>query len=114
MHLEGGVCKYLGVKMSGKCLQMFDLSDLMDTVLQRLTLWKAFHLSLSGQVTLINSVLLPIHVYAISNTWVPNLTLLAIKRMCCNFLSGVERFMQLLRISLPNQSPREVLGSMIW
>jgi len=39
-------------------------------------------------VTLINSVLLSIPFYAMSNTWVPNSTLLAIERKCCNFLWG--------------------------
>lgn len=64
--------RYLGVPLLGKCSRKGDFTYLIDKVWDRLSGWKAKHLSFAGRVTLSKSVIQAISVYTMMTTPIPN------------------------------------------
>ncbi|PKU64105.1 Putative ribonuclease H protein [Dendrobium catenatum] len=77
---------YLGVKFAMRRLTKADFSSLLLKVHALTISWGTRHLSLAGRITMINSVLLPLSVYAITHTLVPRGVLAEVERICRRFL----------------------------
>lgn len=82
---------YLGVPLLGKSPRQQDLNyliDLIDTVKEKLSGWKANHLSFAGRVTLSKSVIQAIPIYTMMTTLIPKSCLNEIQRLQRNFIWG--------------------------
>ncbi|XP_020699752.1 uncharacterized protein LOC110112019 [Dendrobium catenatum] len=85
-----GCCKvaemeYLGVKLALRRLSRKDFTPLIQKARACTLSWGIRHLSLAGQVTLINSVLLPLSVYMVTHTGVQRAVLNDIEKICHSF-----------------------------
>ncbi|XP_020681936.2 uncharacterized protein LOC110099192, partial [Dendrobium catenatum] len=63
--------EYLGIRFALRRLRKADFSSLLQKIRSFTLAWGIRHLSLAGRITMINSVLLPLTVYAISHIMVP-------------------------------------------
>ncbi|PKU76831.1 Putative ribonuclease H protein [Dendrobium catenatum] len=77
---------YLGVKMSLRRPKIADFQELISNVMDRLNAWSKKSLSLGGKLILIDSSLLSMPNYLITNSLVPKRVLLELEKLCINFL----------------------------
>ncbi|XP_020688765.1 uncharacterized protein LOC110104129 [Dendrobium catenatum] len=77
---------YLGIKLTLRRLKKADFSPLLQKSSALTLAWGVRHLSLAGRVTMINSVLLPLSVYAVSHMLVPRGVLDEVEKICRGFL----------------------------
>ncbi|MCH87793.1 ribonuclease H, partial [Trifolium medium] len=80
--------KYLGVPLIGGAPRKRDFQHLIDKVRNKLSGWKASHLSFAGRVTLSKSVIQAIPVYSMMTTLVPKSCLLEIQKLQRGFIWG--------------------------
>lgn len=73
--------KYLGVPLLGKCPRKGDFNYLINKVKDKLSGWKANHLSFAGRVTLSKSVIQANPVYSMMNTPIPKSCLSEIQKL---------------------------------
>ena len=62
--------------------------SVLEKVQQRLTGWKAKHLSLAGRCTLVQSILAGIPIYVMQTAWLPQATCDALNKLNRNFILG--------------------------
>ncbi|KAI0524441.1 hypothetical protein KFK09_003810 [Dendrobium nobile] len=77
---------YLGVKMALRRLKIADFQELIGNVLDRLNAWCRKSLSLGGKIVLIESSLLSMPNYLITNSLIPKRVLLELEKLCRNFI----------------------------
>ncbi|XP_028552325.1 uncharacterized protein LOC110102200 [Dendrobium catenatum] len=77
---------YLGVKMALRRLKIADFQELIGNVLDRLNAWSRKSLSLGGKIVLIESSLLSMPNYLITNSLIPKRVLLELEKLCRNFI----------------------------
>ncbi|XP_020687616.2 uncharacterized protein LOC110103303 [Dendrobium catenatum] len=77
---------YLGIKLTLRRLKKADFSPLLQKSTALNLAWGVRHLSLAGRVTMVNSVLLPLSVYAVSHMLVPRGVLDEVEKICRGFL----------------------------
>ncbi|XP_074278253.1 uncharacterized protein LOC141601846 [Silene latifolia] len=80
--------RYLGVPISSKKLTKNEGMKLIDKITTRIRSWGARHLSYSGRLVLVNSVLTGLHSYWSSIFLIPNGILNKIDVVCRNYLWG--------------------------
>jgi hypothetical protein len=80
--------KYLGVPLHGRALKKADFQYLLDQVSNKLSMWKATHLSFAGRVTLAKSVIEAVPIYPMMSTLIPKACLEEIQKMQRNFIWG--------------------------
>lgn len=86
MEVENFPFKYLGSKVSPRCLLIKDHEELISRIEKKLAGWKRATLNQAGRVTLINSVLNSMPVHLLSSTWTPLTVVDKISRIARNFL----------------------------
>jgi hypothetical protein len=82
--------KYLGVPLIGGAPRKKDFQHLIDKVRNKLSGWKASHLSFAGRVTLSKSVIQAIPVYSMMTTLIPKSCLAEIQKLQRRFIWGEE------------------------
>ncbi|XP_074293104.1 uncharacterized protein LOC141620024 [Silene latifolia] len=80
--------KYLGIPISSKKMTKNDGMKLVDKITSKIRAWGARHLSYSGRLTLIRSVLTNMHSYWASVVLIPNSIINKVDALCRNFLCG--------------------------
>ncbi|XP_074265722.1 uncharacterized protein LOC141588167 [Silene latifolia] len=80
--------KYLGVPISSKKLTSNEGRKLIDKIVARIRAWGAKHLSYTGRLTLVTSVLQSLHSYWSNIFLIPNCIMNKIDAICRNFLWG--------------------------
>ncbi|XP_020686372.1 uncharacterized protein LOC110102382 [Dendrobium catenatum] len=78
--------EYLGLKLVMRRLTKADFGPLLQRLHRHTLAWGMQHLLLAGRITLINSVLLPLSVFAVTHTLVPRGVLAKVERICSRFL----------------------------
>ncbi|PKU60940.1 Putative ribonuclease H protein [Dendrobium catenatum] len=77
---------YLGIKFALRRLTRADFSPLLQKIQSHIVAWGTRQLSLAGRITMINSVLLPLLVLAMTHMLVPRGVLADAERLCRSFL----------------------------
>ncbi|XP_020677838.1 uncharacterized protein LOC110096301 [Dendrobium catenatum] len=78
--------KYLGVKMSLNRLKMADFQETMSNVMDKLNSWSKKSLSLGGKMILIDSSLLSMPNFLITDSIVPKRVLHVLEKICRSFI----------------------------
>ncbi|KAI0488426.1 hypothetical protein KFK09_028257 [Dendrobium nobile] len=78
--------KYLGIKISLRRSKITDFQDLLSMVMDKLNSWSKKSLSMGGKITLIESSLLYMPNFLITNSLVPKRVLYEIEKLCRSFL----------------------------
>ncbi|KAH9770621.1 reverse transcriptase domain-containing protein [Citrus sinensis] len=85
--------KYLGMPLLHGRITKATYQEILDKVDQRLSGWSASHLSLAGRITLTQSVLQDVLIYAMQSTSLPASTTSKLEQICRRFLwSGNEEY----------------------
>lgn len=80
--------KYLGIPLLGRAPKRNDFNYLIEKVHQKLSGWKATHLSFAGRVTLAKSVIQSIPVYSMMTNPIPKVCLKEIEKLQKGFIWG--------------------------
>lgn len=92
--------KYLGMPILHSRVTKATYQDILDKVQQRLSGWNAKHLSLAGRITLAQSVLQALPIYAMQSTKIPTSVLTKIEQSCKHFIwsgNAEQRKLNLIR-----------------
>ncbi|KAH9727055.1 putative ribonuclease H protein [Citrus sinensis] len=84
--VTGTLGKYLGIPLCHNRMSRQTYQSIIDKVDQRLSGWNASHLILVGRITLAQSVLQAIHVYAMQTTNLPRSIKMKIDQLCRRFI----------------------------
>jgi hypothetical protein len=80
--------KYLGVPLTGTTPKKHDFQYVLDQVSNKLSAWKASHLSFAGRVTLAKSVIEAVPIYPMMSSSIPKSCLEDIQRIQRSFIWG--------------------------
>jgi hypothetical protein len=80
--------KYLGVPLTGTTPKKHDFQYVLDQVSNKLSAWKASHLSFAGRVTLAKSVIEAVPIYPMMSSSIPKSCLEDIQRIQQSFIWG--------------------------
>ncbi|KAH9673795.1 reverse transcriptase domain-containing protein [Citrus sinensis] len=80
--------KYLGMPLLHNRVTKATYQEIVDNVDKKLSGWNAMHLSLAGRITLAQSVIQAIHIFAMQTTRIPHGILYKIDRISRRFIWG--------------------------
>jgi hypothetical protein len=80
--------RYLGVPLTGMAPKKNDFQYILDQVSNKLSAWKANHLSFAGRVTLAKSVIEAVPIYPMMSSSIPKSCLDDIQRIQRRFIWG--------------------------
>ncbi|XP_024043219.1 uncharacterized protein LOC112099922 [Citrus clementina] len=109
--VTGTLGKYLGIPLCHNRMSRQTYQSIIDKVDQRLSGWNASHLILVGRITLAQSVLQAIHVYAMQTTNLPRSIKMKIDQLCRRFIwsGSAEHQKMSLLITEPTELSNQVL-----